>query len=867
MTAVIIADNLINDYCSPEAAFQHLHVNIGIDEIGRLFGEEHDHGNGPLPVFLNTAALAGEKDGSVRTIFLRDVHDPADERHQEELLRYGEHGLMGSRGVEFVASIHTAVERGRILNSPNLGLPLHAFADAFADVTGAHPLRDDAALWQDIPVLLAGVHTEKRVLHAAYVLRHILGFRKVAVTPHLLGSSNRDAHLTALRSQYPDALITVLPGLSDALSFVGLHRDVLGTLKRHACEIQPDAVREQLSPEQRMIVEVLCMHWTRSELKPLKGGFSGSFLFLANGWKGKAQTEPMVMKIDAHRAIRRELKGYERVKDLLGKHVPSFTPPVSFGDFTGIGMEFASMEGLPSTLQDLFENADSDARIQHFIDLFRRSLALLKKHVYVNTLRQRHISPYRHFLLHVDKQAEWLKENLDSIERQSIGDSTISMEMLRHMFDIVRKNDDALPNEVCLSHGDLNLANIMCDTMGNIWAIDWTHADNHPLEMDFAKLENDIKFVMSKQLAPEDFGKLQRFEDFLLSQPVLPAVTELPPDFGFIAWDLRFKKIYRAVLAVREHYFSIRGSEDWLVYRIALLKYSIHTLSFDASRGRGECGPVQLWYALLSTENLLFQLVADDFQLKIRGERPASYPPRFRVSIDQAVWSVPSPDYAPPYYVAPLVLAHARYTMPGGWAHAEEEYAQPFPGDDATLKDEQGRLLNPNGRTGIAGRGALGRWGANPLVLPVMTRVSDESGELEVLLQQGPEGERSMPEDFVHFHQNFEGAMNNYLRKIAAPALCCATAQVLHEGYLYDARQTDHAWIHAISYHFHLAGEQPELRSTVPGGVLKWTPLTAELINEFPSGTAAMLRKAVAALQASNAIDGAAAALLLKHTG
>ena len=40
---------------------------------------------------------------------------------------------------------------------------------------------------------------------------------------------------------------------------------------------------------------VLGMHWDRAELRALQGGYSGSLLLLAQGWKRGSQTEPVVI--------------------------------------------------------------------------------------------------------------------------------------------------------------------------------------------------------------------------------------------------------------------------------------------------------------------------------------------------------------------------------------------------------------------------------------------------------------------------------------------------------------------------------------------------------------------------------------------
>ena len=64
---------------------------------------------------------------------------------------------------------------------------------------------------------------------------------------------------------------------------------------------------------------------------------------------------PRVLKVDNFAQMRRELDGYYQVKDFLGKHVPTFSYPVTQEDLIGVGMELAAMEGSPQTLQDSFE--------------------------------------------------------------------------------------------------------------------------------------------------------------------------------------------------------------------------------------------------------------------------------------------------------------------------------------------------------------------------------------------------------------------------------------------------------------------------------------------------------------------------------
>jgi len=169
---------------------------------------------------------------------------------------------------------------------------------------------------------------------------------------------------------------------------------------------------------------------------------------------------------------------------------------------------------------------------------------------------------------------------------------------------------------VCIVHGDLNLANILFDGRENPWVIDWSYAGVKPAETDFAKLENDVKFIVEKDFSEIDLPRLLEIEKFLTNAAELPSVSvslsKLPPEIGFfIADDVRFLKLYESVRLIRRAYGAVTGAPVGRTYRTALLKYSMHTLSFDRRRGRGECGPVELAYALLSTSLLLEKLSLD----------------------------------------------------------------------------------------------------------------------------------------------------------------------------------------------------------------------------------------------------------------
>jgi ADP-ribose pyrophosphatase len=669
--------------------------------------------------------------------------------------------------------------------------------------------------------------------------------------------------------------VDVLLDLEEAVTFLGLDASEFESFGAGPCTIEPPEARDQLDPSALRIVELVCMHWSRTNLRPLAGGFSGSLLFIADGWKGDARTEPMVLKIDAFTQMRRELDGYHQVKDFFGKNVPTFGYPVTHGDYLGVGMELAAMEGRPATLQDTFEEAEDEGALTLFFTRLEKALDLLGDRLYRNTRETSWVAPFRAFGLHVERQLAWLKDNAEIIvgyvDEAGGVPERVDVEQLVSVASLIVRNEDGLENETCLQHGDLNFANVICDEGDNIWFIDWTHSGPAPLELDFAKLESDAKFVMSKAFEHDDLGRLKRFEDFLLAHPVPPDVDGLPDSLKFVKWDLRYRKILGTVRRVRQACFALKEADDWLTYRVALLRYATHTLSFDERRGRGECTPTMLMYALYSAEALAMDLVADDFHLKIRAERPPEYPPRQRISIDESIWILDCEEYDPPYFVSPEVLAADNTATPGGWADPEDASAlgENLKTRESRFRDDEDRPLNPRGRTGIAGRGLLGLWGANLSVAPLIFRNSSVNGRLEVLLGTvEDDGPPELPKGFLLPGEDAAAGLSRVLQ--AETGWSPATAgEVVAEGYTYDPRQTDHAWVETRGVLI-LLGEEEAPDLFEPGGDFVdagWWPLDAGTANRLPSGHAGLLREAVGRLRDSEHMDTEVAERFLAATG
>lgn len=848
MHGFVIFDGMSLEVSTQRTRLRQNLPSIGRIEMDRLLGAGRQFGRGPLLRFVQLAAEYATLDPARHTL----------------IMLYDETSEAGSRGNRTSAVIEPLMDHYskeiKLVGARPGQVPWEPMRDIIQSAAGT-----DEAHFQ-----IVGYPTEGRILALGNMLRNMAGYTQVAVCYHLVGSISQSAQFATLCHYFPVAGVRVLLDIADAAAFVGLPGDALADLELHACRVEPADVREQLSPVQTDIVQRLCMGWSTVELSPLHGGFSGSLLMLAMGTKGRARTEPMVIKIDDATQMLREINGYHRVKEYIARQLPRFAYPVETDGLIGVGMELAAIEGLPKTLQACFEGGIDAIATRHFMQLLNKALGLLSEKLYHNTRVAAWITPYRELRLHTEETLDWLCENLGYIrayaEESHFQHFPIDVEQTLADLQLIIANTAGWPGELCQVHGDLNYKNILYDKANNLWFIDWTHSDLLPLEIDFAKLESDLKFVLSSQFGRDDLPRLRMFEDFLVAHRIPPGADDLSDLMKFVKWDMRFRTMLEAVITIRRACFALKESERWLCYRIALLKFALHTLSFDQRRGLGECDLPQLLHAGFAVEALCAGLAADDYQLLTGPECAAGYPERQRVPRRLAPWTLECPDYMPPYYARP---GEGDAGEPADLAPAHTS------GDP---EDALGRQLNPAGRTGIAGRGQMSRWGANPAVSVIVLRLERQPAEIMLGRRDGPKG-FALPSLFLQAEESALEGLWRIIQETTGYKLeldearglfeGLYDAQVLYRGHLNEPRQTDHAWFDVRVFLFALYGG---IAHGVFGpsralGKVEWQPLTAETINELDANGARLVRMAIEDQRAKGRIEEADARKLLKQTG
>ena len=218
---------------------------------------------------------------------------------------------------------------------------------------------------------------------------------------------------------------------------------------------------------------------------------------------------------------------------------------------------------------------------------------------------------------------------------------------------------------------------------------------------------------------------------------------------------------------------------------------------------------------------------------KARGRHP-SYPARLSVADSHVHWSVPVPDYSPPFYTHPTVYEHSRTVIEGGWADPEEvvalraEIAQrPTSEGSIRFDPDTGAPLNPRGRTGLRGRGLLGKWGPNHAADSIVTRFHPTGGHLQmVAVERRDTGLWAIPGGMVAAGETVAQAVRRDFESEASRVederlLDETSFQETHHlldelfaqgspvycGYVDDPRNTDNAWLETTAFHFHCSLE------------------------------------------------------------
>ncbi|XP_061418133.1 ADP-ribose pyrophosphatase, mitochondrial [Lethenteron reissneri] len=210
---------------------------------------------------------------------------------------------------------------------------------------------------------------------------------------------------------------------------------------------------------------------------------------------------------------------------------------------------------------------------------------------------------------------------------------------------------------------------------------------------------------------------------------------------------------------------------------------------------------------------------------------------RFPVPDDHVAWGAAFPEYAPKEYTAPAVLAGPVWADP---QHTEDWGGRPPKFNELDGKIDRrshmgryevidGLSRNPIGRTGIKGRGLLGRWGPNHAADPIVTRWKRVGGVVEkkdgkpilqfVAIKRKDNNEWAIPGGMVDAGEKVSLTLRREFGEEALNSMQLGGAdrkhlqeqinklfsagEMVYKGYVDDPRNTDNAWMETVAVTFH----------------------------------------------------------------
>lgn len=200
-----------------------------------------------------------------------------------------------------------------------------------------------------------------------------------------------------------------------------------------------------------------------------------------------------------------------------------------------------------------------------------------------------------------------------------------------------------------------------------------------------------------------------------------------------------------------------------------------------------------------------------------------------RSPVKSIFWDEEDSSYAPVNFTHAVVLQNDRTKLASGWAdpaewtnELESEVSKRIclSQSDGTVPMHAHRPRNPKGRTGMTGRGLLGKYGPNAAADAMFLRTNKDTGRLQIILiVRADNGAWSMPGGMIDAGETplitakrefIEEALANQIDdpKVEEKLDLCfnqyAEGRCVYSGYVDDPRNTDLSWMETTVFLFYI---------------------------------------------------------------
>jgi len=197
---------------------------------------------------------------------------------------------------------------------------------------------------------------------------------------------------------------------------------------------------------------------------------------------------------------------------------------------------------------------------------------------------------------------------------------------------------------------------------------------------------------------------------------------------------------------------------------------------------------------------------------------------RFQVTDKSVDFKITFNQYYPTEFTADFILK----TPPPAWADPSNvqdiDFSNKLRMSHEKNKyqiDINNRPMNPRGRTGMTGRGILGKWGPNHAADPLVTRINKKTGNLEfIAIKRKDNQEWAIPGGMVDAGETVSLTLSREFSEEALNSLQLTSQQktviqnhikklfnnpttTIYKGYVDDPRNTDNAWMETVCVLYH----------------------------------------------------------------
>lgn len=581
-SAILITQCLQNDFTSLLDKYDPLPnaLHVGYAESNRLLGEMAEHG----PVYSLIEWAYQTPIENLEIIHIRDWHDADAIEQKDHLLQFGPHCIRDTKGAEFVFQswINEDPTRHQIVNASGL--------NDFVNTDLQEILQPYKG--RKIKVGITGVWTEAKVTFLCYDLKTRFPEFEIAVCSALTASSSLSMHFIALDQLKQILGVTIYPSIGSFTQFLtGSQPDLEKKISTHS-RVSSDHLKLDpkypISDTDKKILLYLFRDCKEAEFKTLDGGFSGNVVIKTKAIDLFGHTQvPCVVKIGNRDLIAKERTSFERIQEVLGNNAPSIVDFCELGERGAIKYRYAAMlDGNVRTFQKMFGTIADPSMADNVIEVvFKHQLGRLYEASSVEKLN---------LLEYYDFQSKYSKGVRSRVEaligKPATGDQieiasgiTVTNPCIFYESDLLTlKEYNAVNHNLAYVHGDLNGANIILDAQDNVWLIDFFHTHRGHILRDLLKLENDILYIFTKIETEDELKEAITLTDRLLNQEDLG----IPLSFAIPSFlkNEKLQKAYRVIAKLRSFFPDlVKLDRDPYQMHVGLLRYAMHTLSFDES--------------------------------------------------------------------------------------------------------------------------------------------------------------------------------------------------------------------------------------------------------------------------------------------